>query len=286
MSSYGYPEYPIVQRQTNGLALAGFICSILGLFTGGILSIVGLILCLIALKDEPRGFAWAGIFVSLFGFCLGAILLIVFGAAFLAAIGIVTVAMANFADPIKIETTAEMAMIVAKAEEIKQRDGYPPASLASLGLDSDMLTDAWGQPYRYVLTDETDRGYEIISDGPDGKPETEDDVQFSKLNQMWGGFSRVTVTSSGSENGGIVTLRAGNRTFTIRGDGTGGSIVVDDGEKVVEITGGPDGSRVRTRDSDQHTSGDSGREDAGDESAGDGESQEGGETAGDGSDGV
>lgn len=250
MSTYGSPEYPIAVRQTNGLAIAGFICAIIGLFTGGVVSILGLVLSLIALKDEPRGFAWAGIIVSLLGFCLGAIVIFAFGTLLLAALGIATVAMANFADPIKIETTADMAMIVAKAEETKRDSGYPPASLTALGLDSEVLTDPWGNPYRYILTDATERGFEIISDGPDGQPETADDVEFSDLDQMWGDFSGVTVTTTEEgPNAGSVTIRAGRKTFTIRGDQTGGAIIVDDGERTVEIIGGPDGSIVRSRDS-------------------------------------
>lgn len=250
MSTYGSHGYPIAVRQTNGLALAGFICALIGLFTGGVLSILGLVLSLIALKDEPRGFAWAGIIVSLLGFCLGAIVLVVFGTAVLAALGLATFAMVNFADPIKIETTADMAMIVAKAEETQKETGYPPASLAALGLDDDVLTDPWGNPYRYLLTDATERGYEIISDGPDGQPETADDVEFSDLDQMWGDFSGVTVTTTEEgPNAGSVTIRAGRKTFTIRGDEKGGSVIVDDGERTVEIIGGPEGSTVRSRDS-------------------------------------
>ncbi len=254
MSSLGFNnDYRVAQR-SNGLAIAGFIIAIIGLITGGTLSIVGLVLCLVALKDEPRGFAWAGVIISLFGFCAGAVLLIMFGSMLLVALGIATIAMANFADPIKLETTAEMAFIVARAEEVRQRDGYPPASLSALGLDDGVLRDPWGNRYRYLLTDENERGYEIISDGPDGHPETDDDVEFSQLGLMWGEFANIRVaTEDDGQGGGTITVRAGAKTFTIRGDERGGSIVLDDGDRVIEIVGGPDGSHVRTRSSSDST---------------------------------
>ena len=45
--------------------------------------------------------------------------------------------------------------------------------------------DPWGNEYRYVLDADTDAGYDLISDGPDGRAETEDDIYMSRLNEYW-----------------------------------------------------------------------------------------------------
>ena len=44
MSQPDYPAIGVPTPQTNGLAVAGFICSVAGLLTGGLLCPVGLIL--------------------------------------------------------------------------------------------------------------------------------------------------------------------------------------------------------------------------------------------------
>ena len=44
----------------------------------------------------------------------------------------------------------------------------------------------WGNSYRYVVIEE-DPGYDIISDGPDGVADTEDDVEFLSTVKGWNG---------------------------------------------------------------------------------------------------
>ena len=46
--------------ETNGLGLAGFIVSLVGICSGGVLSPIGLVLSIVGLFREPRGFAIAG----------------------------------------------------------------------------------------------------------------------------------------------------------------------------------------------------------------------------------
>jgi len=59
-------------NQRNGLALAGFLCSIFGLFTCGFASIVGIVLSAIGLHianetGDRRGLAIAGLVISIIG---------------------------------------------------------------------------------------------------------------------------------------------------------------------------------------------------------------------------
>ena len=47
-------------KPTNGLAIVGFVLAIVGIFSSGILCPIGLIISLIALGREPKGFAIEG----------------------------------------------------------------------------------------------------------------------------------------------------------------------------------------------------------------------------------
>ena len=66
------PVYmPVVQQpKTNGLAVAGFVCSIVGWFCCGITSIIGVILSIVALsqiknrQEGGKGLAIAGIVIG------------------------------------------------------------------------------------------------------------------------------------------------------------------------------------------------------------------------------
>ena len=62
---------PVVQQpKTNGLAVAGFVCSIVGWFCCGITSIIGVILSIVALsqiknrQEGGKGLAIAGIVIG------------------------------------------------------------------------------------------------------------------------------------------------------------------------------------------------------------------------------
>ena len=59
--------------EQNGLGTASFVCSIVGLFSAGILSLVGLILGAIAMRREPKGLAIAGFVIGLVGTLIGCI---------------------------------------------------------------------------------------------------------------------------------------------------------------------------------------------------------------------
>lgn len=49
----------------NGLGLAGFIVSLVGLVSRGLISPVGLVMSIVALKREPKGFAIAGLVLGI-----------------------------------------------------------------------------------------------------------------------------------------------------------------------------------------------------------------------------
>ena len=64
------------RQEGNPLALAAFICSLIGFFSGGILSPIGVILALFALGKHPRGFAIAALILGLLGSaCISGIVL-------------------------------------------------------------------------------------------------------------------------------------------------------------------------------------------------------------------
>ena len=78
----------ISQNETNGIGIAGFIISLLGLFVswipffGWLIWFVGLVLSFIGLFKAPRGLAIAGLVISF----IGVIILILFvGAIFVAS---------------------------------------------------------------------------------------------------------------------------------------------------------------------------------------------------------
>lgn len=62
------------QAQGNGLGIAGFVVSLLGFFTCGLLCPIGLILSFIGLFKAPRGFAVAGTLLGFGGSLLPVIL--------------------------------------------------------------------------------------------------------------------------------------------------------------------------------------------------------------------
>jgi hypothetical protein len=232
---------------TNGLAIAGFIVSLVGLFaTGGLLCPIGLILSLVALgKPFGRGWAVAGIVIGLIGSCGWLALWLVVGAAILAAVGIAIGALA-VSQPEKTEVTYDMVRIHEAVESNEKDTGFLPASLGSLSLAPDVLTDPWGGAYRYVL-DTNESGFDIISDGKDLKAGTPDDVYFSKLDKLWNG-TKFDFKIDGGKEGGSVVIDLGESSVKIKGDEEGGRISLDTGDKVIEIKGDHEGGNISSSD--------------------------------------
>lgn len=166
--------------ESNGLGLAGFICSLVGLCSGGVISPIGLILSLVALKDRPRGFAIAGVILGAVGSCgilMGIVLFIV---APLALVGLAGAAgVAGLLGP-QLEARWEMAQINSDVIEYRDRTGALPLKMDDLHItDQELKTDPWGHPYVYELS-ANGMSYEIKSLGPDGVEGTSDDITADK----------------------------------------------------------------------------------------------------------
>jgi len=175
------PQTPT--EQANNLAIAGFICSVLGILgTCGLLSPIGLILSLVALGREPRGFAIAGAVIGALGTCL-VVPVLIFAVALpmvflsvLAALGISGVLGPGFTAKI------EMAELAGKIKDYQRDHTMLPITLDDLGIaDTDLLSDRWGHPYGYELSADG-LSYRLFSLGPDGVAGTPDDIQ---ANPRW-----------------------------------------------------------------------------------------------------
>lgn len=172
------------EDQTNGLGIAGFVVSLVGLCgSAGILSPIGLIISLVALGKQPRGFAVAGTVLGAVGSC-GLILAIVFIPVVvlaMAALGLTAAAIgvASIAGP-ELEAKVEMFVISTNIEErIHGSGGTLPATLDEVvsSLKKEQVTDPWGQKYFYEVT-QNGSAYRLFSAGPDKTPGTADDVRY------------------------------------------------------------------------------------------------------------
>lgn len=245
MSQYTFEPMPV--EQNNGLAIAGFACAIVGLFTGGLLSPIALILSLVALgRPGGRGFAIAGVIIGLIGSC-GAVvvllLVILAGAgAVLAAVGL-GIAMIALGEPEKIELTSDMINIVIAAKMYEKEQGVLPADLSLLDIRESVLSDPWGNPYEYHFIDD-DPGFDIISWGEDGESGTEDDVYLTKLDETWEATGNVIVSFEEKDDSGTITFRIGDRTITAHGDESGGRVTIDLGDRIIELTGDEEGGHI------------------------------------------
>ena len=184
MSQYPYDPMAAPVQERNGLGLAGFICSLVGLFTGGLLCPIGLLISLIALGRRPRGFAIAGVIVGLLGSCGGLILIVFFSSLVLAMLAAIGLAVA-MSDPQRLEITTDMVTTAAAVQQYQQGNRTLPASLDLLDLEDSVRTDPWGNQYEYHFSDATDMGFDLISAGEDGQFGTDDDASLSKLDKLW-----------------------------------------------------------------------------------------------------
>lgn len=157
---------------SNGLGVAGFIVSLVGLLaTCGALAPVGLLLSGVAMFKRPRGFATAGVIVGLIG-------TVIFGVIATVGIGAVGIAKEQVRMQEQLaERERAQLQIAGLAERVgvfHQQNARPPLALDLLPfVDPTMLTDPWGRAYEFEP--ELD-GFTIRSVGPDGAGFTDDDV--------------------------------------------------------------------------------------------------------------
>ncbi|MEO0484246.1 MAG: DUF4190 domain-containing protein [Planctomycetota bacterium] len=157
---------PIAESQSNTLGLVGFIVSIVGLITGGCLAPIGLVLSIIAVFKQPRGFAIAGIVISLVGLLLFVVILLpIIGLILLAGVAIaaVTEAIDDFTGPLN---------------NYYDTNGAYPATLDEVGIDLSVLDEAYGGGWQYNRAPDG-QSFTIVGPGPDGQLDTEDDFTIA-----------------------------------------------------------------------------------------------------------
>lgn len=158
---------------SNGLGIAGFTLGILGLFTFGLLSPIGLILSFFGLFKKPRGFAAAGFAMSLLG------------VSFIGAVTALPVIAHRHRQVARVleaqqQQTLEAIQQAVREVEIARRT---TESNGMDGFEGNAITvryqDAWENDLRF---DERSDGFAVRSAGPDRTFDTPDDlVQVSSL---------------------------------------------------------------------------------------------------------
>ncbi|HQY88157.1 MAG TPA: DUF4190 domain-containing protein, partial [Tepidisphaeraceae bacterium] len=156
---YGQTNVYITPQPTNGLGIAGFITSLVGLVSCGILSPIGFLLSLFGMFKRPRGFAIAGVVLG----ALGSFFMVFFGLAIVA--GLVGLGAAGKAIGEEFTTMSNAVQASAMIEDSKKENGFLPSDKDGTALISGKQ-DAWQNSFRYKKTGtET---YKIISAGNDG----------------------------------------------------------------------------------------------------------------------
>ena len=152
---------------TNGFGVAGFTVGILGLFTFGLLSPIGLILSFIGLFKKPRGFAAAGFAMSLVG--VGFI-------GTVTALPFVAHRHHQMAQVHEANQQVTRNAIRSAISEIEHSQQTGPSKTID-GFQGNAVTvqyrDAWGNELRF---DERDDGFAVRSAGPDQNFDTADDL--------------------------------------------------------------------------------------------------------------
>lgn len=163
---------PQAAPQTNGMGLAGFIVSLVGLLaTCGLLCPIGLLFSVVALFKKPRGFAIAGTILG----GLGTLALASIGVLFVTGVfwGIAAAqnTQARFHNQFAMETAS------LEIDQLYLQNGTLPNDvIGSQSISQSAMTDNWNQPlsYRKLASDR----FEIISMGPDGQLNTPDDLKL------------------------------------------------------------------------------------------------------------
>jgi len=157
MESYPPPPPPL-RSQTNGLGIGGFVVSLVGILTCGVISPIALILSLLALKKQPRGLAIAGTVIGGVGTLL------------VAGIAVAWVTIPEIKQV--FQTSIAMAEAHTIIESNRGENDALPSDEEGNRLIED-IEDGWGNPLQYELDGET---FIVRSAGPDGEFDTADDI--------------------------------------------------------------------------------------------------------------
>jgi len=227
---------------SNAFATAGFVCSLLGLFLGGLLCPVGLVLAIVALsKPGGRGLAIAGIVLGAIGMVGWLLLFLLLGAVLLTAFGFAAL---TLAEPDTLELTADMVTIAVSAKAFENEHHALPGSLDDLELRTSAYSDPWGNAYDYFPIS-SPPGFDIVSAGRDGTRGTQDDVAFTRLGETWKAATRVDIDISSSDDEGRVQLRIGDRSLEVCGEEGSGRVNIDLGDRTLELEGDGGGGHLR-----------------------------------------
>ena len=164
-------QFVVNPQPTNNLGLAGFITSLLGVVSCGLLSPVGLLLSLIGLSKQPRGFAVAGTILGL----LGSIFMVLFGVGIvlgLMGLGAAAKAVKEYAD-----THQQARKVYIQLDQQRQQQGGTLDQKA-VSNAAVLHVDPWGTPFRAML--DTAGGIVVTSAGRDKKFDTNDDLRFDE----------------------------------------------------------------------------------------------------------
>ncbi len=165
---YRHNTFPAKKKSVGAASIAGFILSILGFWTCGVLSVIGIILCIIGLQSEPRGLAVAGFIISLLGIAILMSSFLFAGGGMMAFLN-----MANFG-PAMQNTQTRMGMDRAGnaiGRNWKENESLPDQKLGDkliLG-----IPDGWNNQLEYHTDGET---FTLVSTGMDGISGTADDT--------------------------------------------------------------------------------------------------------------
>lgn len=171
----------------SGLAITGFVFGVLGLvgvcfMPAVVLSLVGLVLSLIAVRQPPRGLAIAGIVLG----AIGSAWVLLFFVIFVLLAGVATVGAVVQGPPGTVEVAARpLAAAIETWQDDRGTDPATVVELISAGVLTEPPTDGFGSPLRFVRSADGQR-FEIRSAGPDLEPGTADDGRLGSVPTLAG----------------------------------------------------------------------------------------------------
>jgi hypothetical protein len=174
---YSSPQAPQYYQspQENTLGLVGFIASLVGLFFC-VAAPIGLILSLMGLRQQPKGFAIAGAIIGGITTLFYLAIVAMYGAVIAACIGI-----GAAAQPM-IQTMGKLGEARQAIENARSPDGSYPGQAEGDALIAGK-TDYWQMPLRYEPTAD---GYVVRSAGPDKQFNTTDDLTMDDFGSSQG----------------------------------------------------------------------------------------------------
>ena len=151
----------------NGLGVAGFVVSLLGLLSCGLIAPIGLILSALAMRRLPRGLAIAGLVLGILGTLELAV--VATGVGF-------TIHTASVFTKLYVTTFSTMQTSHDRIQRYCDTHGdiMPPDADGNVLISGDR--DAWGRGLRYHKIGPRD--FEIRSAGPDGMFDNLDDQRM------------------------------------------------------------------------------------------------------------